>query len=143
MPAACRICCPKLQQSWLLEAQALTQVDPGPPLTGGHQTIHANWPCCPMALNLLHNARSLPPHTHMNSRVLLICSYQEAFPFTKHRGQAQHFTLHPSAGESCPSYPRAGIPDPPQSGNPLPCYCRRPTPHTVHRDLALQLQESP
>jgi hypothetical protein len=58
------------QLPWLPEAYTPTQVDPRALLPGGHQTIQAPWPCCPIgALNLLNSARNLPPHTQVNPRL--------------------------------------------------------------------------
>jgi hypothetical protein len=53
--------------------------------------IQAHGPCCPSGtFNLLHSARSLPPHTQENPRFqeLLIFWCQEAFLPTEYRGPA-------------------------------------------------------
>jgi hypothetical protein len=44
-------------------------------------------------------------------------------PASPRHPEAQCFTLHLPAGESCLSYPRVGIPAPPLSGNLLLCWC--------------------
>jgi hypothetical protein len=87
--------------------------------------VQAQWPCYPMGnLNLLHRARSLPPHTHVNSRLqaLLFCWCQEASLPTKHRAptlstvpESKRALTPPSKSENA-RFPTKGI-------KAITCYC--------------------
>jgi hypothetical protein len=70
-------------------------------------------------LNLLHTARSLPPHTQVKPRLqaLLICWCQEASLVKKHRGPASPLSL--TAREPLFPHQRAKMPHSPLRGGKL------------------------